>query len=546
MRKAVFRSAVALLVGLGATTVGCMAALASPTARRPAPETCTPVKCTAPAADAKANAILRLATIGAPGKWDPHNGRSPAQDQIYMSPVYDALLQLDGEGAVRPELATSYKMSPDQKSLTLQLRTGVKFHDGTPFNADAVVANENYALATGGLGATLLKANGVTSVTATGPYTVVFTLSAPNPTFPINVAYDYAIGGMVSPTVLKNNPESLATTPAGSGPYTLESSNVTTVTYKKVPSYWNVPQWKQLPLKVQFQQITDDNTRLAAFETGQIDGSYIQLPLAGLDNLIKNSGGNIVKYTSDIALGNAEIQLNYKTPALQNVKVRQAMSYAIDRKAICDKIFLRLCTPALQPFSKGTIAYDPKSEWTPASYNPTKARQLLAESGVPGSQLSLTLLSSNEPLIQRLSAFLQSQLNSVGFNITLVPVASTLSVTQWQTGQQDMWVSTVSGNPNLNGLMLDNFITPVRMPGGTDPGLVPVFNRADQQLLGTKQRATAFQKVAAYIAQNAVNIVLGHVPATYLVKSYVGGMDTMVTAQIGIAYQIRYLYVRKH
>lgn len=550
MRKAILRCLLVVLgVGVAAST-----ALASSSQKATAAsnqvigtsDVCSPDSCKKPAPDADPNATLSLGTIGAPAEWDVHNGRSPAQDQIFMSPVYDELLQLDAQGVPKPELATSYKMSKNQETMTLQLHKGVTFADGSPFNAKAVVVNEAYAKKTKGLGATNLASNFVKSVQATGPFTVVFHLSKPNPTFPINLAYNYSIGGMASPKALTTDPKSLATKPDGSGPYQLVSENVTQVTFKKNPSYWNKPQWEQLPQTLVFKQITDDNTRLAAVQTGQLDGGYEYNPIPGIDKFVAKSKGQIVKFAIPQTFNDALMLLNYKAPALRNADVREAMSLAINRGAICKNIYLGTCTPAIQPLSKGTLGYVPGLPYTSASFNPSKAKQILAKSGVASSDLALTMFAPQDPLAEKLDPVVQSELNAVGFNITLKPVPTPLAPTDWGEGQADMWLSNVSGNPNVNETLQNDYLIPPNMPGGSDPKLTPVFNKANAAPIGSAARSKGLQAVSKYVTNNHVDIIIGQVPNVYLPRSFVGGMSTMATAQIGIAYQARYLYVKKH
>ena len=210
---------------------------------------------------ADASATLTLASSTLPTQWDPHAATSDAVGYQYLSPVYDQLLVFDNKLNIKPSLAESYTLSPDNKTLTLKLRKDVTFHDGSPFNAAAVVANFDYTKAkNNALTATLIAAASGWTATDASTVTVNFTTSGAD--WPLNLAFKIALGGMVSPAALAN-PATLATTPAGSGPYKLTAQAQDRATYEKVTNYWNKDALAKLPKTLIGVGIADEQRRVS-------------------------------------------------------------------------------------------------------------------------------------------------------------------------------------------------------------------------------------------------------------------------------------------
>ena len=181
-----------------------------------------------------------LEATGYSGDWpdglDPATNIDGAADQDYMDAIYGELFELGPKGAITPDLATGYSISTDAKTITLNIRPGVTFTDGTPFNAAAVVWNIDRDLKSA---CTCKPTWPVTSVTATGTDTVVIKLSAPDGAF-IDEIFDSTADWIASPTaVQKMGEKAFAVSPVGAGPFVVVSDTLSSaLVLKRNPGYW--------------------------------------------------------------------------------------------------------------------------------------------------------------------------------------------------------------------------------------------------------------------------------------------------------------------
>ena len=289
----------------------------------------------------------------------------------YMTPVYESLFRITPENKVEPLLATGFKYNGSKVEITL--RKGISFSDGEPFNAKAVAANINRGVKLG-----ILRAlSSVKDATVTGKFTVEITLKKSAPSIIEDLAA--RAGMMISPKAMMD--PTLDRNPVGTGPYLYNAKlsregEVRIYTLNK--NYWN-PSVQGLE-KIEIWEMPDNSARFNALSTGQIDmGKWLANPQAliiektpGL-SLLKRSGGRT--YTVIIM-----DRAGKKIPAFADKRVRQAMSYAIDRQAFADAVQFGLTTPTIQPVGKDHWAYNSDLEGK-FEYNPKKARQLLAEAG---------------------------------------------------------------------------------------------------------------------------------------------------------------------
>lgn len=317
--------------------------------------------------------IAPQGTINTFDPWGPGvglNGRMMDQPALY-----DELLHLSNTGKILPWLATSWKVV-NPRTITMQLRKGVKFQDGSTFDANAVKANFDYAQSTKTPGQCNVDLAGVVT-TVTGQYSVSLHLRKPNPDILLNMAT--CAGYMVSPQALKD-PAKLTTTPDGSGPYTYDPSQSVQGqkwVYVKKADYWNpsVYPFKTLVFEYFRDQTAADN----AGRSGQVD--FIQvIPVTDT-----SSGLSILKGAPNLMRGIAIADVKGELVApLGNKLVRQAMNYAIDRKAILKSLYnnIGLVDGGSTPFAPGIPGYS-KALNSIYPYNPTKAKQLLKQAGYP-------------------------------------------------------------------------------------------------------------------------------------------------------------------
>jgi peptide/nickel transport system substrate-binding protein len=303
-------------------------------------------------------------------------------DKDFAPPLFERLVAVGDRGRYKPQLATSWNMTTDGKSITFKLRQGVKFHDGSDFNAQAVKFNFDALIPPNPV---LL--NGVTSVEAVDPYTVRVNLSDYNNLIFYQMASDAGCY-IASPTAIqKNGVDWAGTHPVGTGPFKFESYEPNSVlTLTKNPDYWE----KGLPYldKIQINIVPDAMTQLLSFKAGQADAIYDATPSGSAQ--LRDLGWPLLTATG------ALFSLSFDTKnskILRDVRVRKAIEYAIDKEAICSGPGYGLYKPVYQVVNTASPSYN--RTCPPRKYDPQKAIALLREAGYPnGFSFKATFLDS--------------------------------------------------------------------------------------------------------------------------------------------------------
>lgn len=318
------------------------------------------------------DATFRYAFVQNVSSFDPHRSVN-AWDMVNLRLVYDQLLQEDQDGEIVPMLATGYEFVEDGTVLQFTLRDDVTFHDGTPFDSAAVKANLDRArtLEGGTLGGALRAIDSVDTPDAT---TVRLVLNAPGGNLP--ALFTERHGSMISPAAL-DNPD-LDQRPEGSGMFRMVEYIPGQVTrYERNDGYWDPEAVKVARFETYVQ--TASPTRLNMLLTDQLDMTYLdpsaqdQAAAAGL-NVAPSQSTTIFRMT-----------INTSRPPFDDLRVRQAMEHAIDKRAIVDGVFFGIGEPTAQLVPPGHWAYDENvGVDDPAyTYDPERARALLAEAGYP-------------------------------------------------------------------------------------------------------------------------------------------------------------------
>jgi peptide/nickel transport system substrate-binding protein len=300
----------------------------------------------------------------------------------FAPPFFDRLLRIGDNGKYKPELALSWETSKDGRAITFKLRQGVTFHDGTPFNAQAVKANVDNLIPPK---ATLLS--GITSVDVVDDYTVKLNLSEYNNLTLFHFATN-AVSYMYSPEALMKNGADWATThPVGTGPFILKGYVPnTSITLLKNTNYWQ----KGLPYLdgINITVVPDPMTEMITFKAGQANAIYAAPSTAATQ--LRDEG-----YPLQMAPGSL-YAINFDTKnseIFSKPKVRQAIEYAIDKEAICNGPGEGLYTPLYQILDSKNPDYNPSCP--PRKYDPAKAKKLLAEAGYPnGFSFKLFILDN--------------------------------------------------------------------------------------------------------------------------------------------------------
>ncbi|QHM76098.1 Glutathione-binding protein GsiB [Mixta theicola] len=337
---------------------------------------------------------------------DPYDANDTLSQAVAKS-FYQGLFGFDKDMKLVNVLAESYQASPDGLTWTIKLRPGIRFQDGTEFNAEAVKVNLDRASDEDNHLKRYNLFKHIATTEAIDASTVKITLKQPFSAF-INILAHPA-AAMISPTALKKYGKEIGFHPVGTGPYQFVTWNQTDfVKVKKWDGYWK----KGYPKldSITWRPIVDNNTRAAMLQTGEANFAF-PIPYEQAKLLEKNGKLDLVSTPS---IMQRYISFNVTQKPFDNPKVREAINYAINRQALSKVAFAGYATPATG-IVPPSIAY--AQRYPAIEYNPAKARELLKEAGYANG-FSTTLWSShNHSTAQKVLQFTQQQLAQIGIKV---------------------------------------------------------------------------------------------------------------------------------
>ena len=328
--------------------------------------------------------------------------------------VFNTLLAIDTDFSIKPELARSWTVENDGLRYVFELQQGVKFHDGTAFDAAAVKWNVEHRLdpANASPQRSILGPV-IKSVEVVGPSTVAFNLQAPHPALLSDLA-DRS-GFMISPAAMQKFGADFGRNPVGTGPFVFKEWNQgSSVVLARNPDYWQAG----LPYldSIVFRDIPNHVIGLQRMMVGEIDCVTSLAP----DDLRQIEGNDAIEVQRAKVGRWYSLQWQVDKPPFDNAKLRQAIAYALDRKRLNELTMRGQATLANGPTPPGlwwsspdTVVYD---------YDPAKARALLQEAGIaPGTNLTLSV--SSDLMLRKIDQLVAEQLGAVGLKVTLQPVS---------------------------------------------------------------------------------------------------------------------------
>jgi len=309
----------------------------------------------------KGGAVTVLEDAAFAGAWpaglDPATNTNGAANQPYMNSIYGQLFRLNEKGKIVPELATGYEYADGGKTVKLKLRQGVKFTDGTPFDAAAVVFNIKRDLKST---CTCRPTWPVKSVAAEGTDTVVLTFTRP---FAAVIAsfIDSNANWTASPSALKKLGErQFRVKPVGAGPFKVVSNKLSsTLVLERNPTYWK--QGRPYLDRLTFKSIGGDEAAYQAILAGQAQ-AYDGMSTPRL--VQQTSKDDKLKVTQQLSTSPYFMQLNTKIPPFDDWRARQAIYYASDSEAIRSKLFDNMYENTQGFTGPGGLFYEPKSRAT--------------------------------------------------------------------------------------------------------------------------------------------------------------------------------------
>jgi peptide/nickel transport system substrate-binding protein len=323
-----------------------------------------------------------------------------------MSNIYDSLFKYNTKSQAQPFLVTSDQfITPTE--FQMNLRTDVKFQDGTPFNADAVVFNIDRFI-NDKASPRYTNVEDFTSVKAITSSQVLITLKQP-----FGAIFDVLsgpVGEMLSPTAVKKLGSNLANDPAnaGSGPFVFSKwVKGNYLQLKANSNYWlKDAQGVRLPYlqTITYRPITDGSVMYDNLQANQIQVATTMNP----NDIAQMKSNPALTYRQIIGPGFNTIQLNTSAAPLNNVHVRQAIAWGINRQEILQNVYKNVGMVAQGPISPASWAYD--KTFTSYNYNVNKAKAALSQAGVSKASFTM-LISSGNPTITQEAQFIQSDYN---------------------------------------------------------------------------------------------------------------------------------------
>jgi peptide/nickel transport system substrate-binding protein len=451
----------------------------------------------------------RTLAVGAtlePASMDAWHNTAASIPQVLLYNVYETLVKVDSDGQLKPLLAQAWEVSPDRLTYTFHLNPAAKFASGKPVDAAAVVANIQRMQSDPKLTETLRAQLAVVASTAVvEEHIVQIKLTRPS----LMWLYDMTttVGMIVDPS----NTADLANASAGSGPFVFKAHDKgQSVTLAINSSYWGTPARFD---EVTFRYYSDPNAENAAMLSGDLDViSSLQAPDA-MSQFADTSRFTTINGTTN---GEVVLGLNHKSKALSNLKVRQALTMAIDRKALMDTVWngqgtligsMAVPTDPWYEDLSGTNAYDP-----------TKAKALLKEAGYADG-LTLRMRVPVVPYAVKSAQFVASQLRDVGV---------TVKVEELDFGR---WISEVFTNGDYD-LTIVAHTEPRDFPKFANPKYYWHYDsKKFQQLYQAADSAPDEAKAIAgmkeslrYLANDAAAIWLFDLPNLVITKNTITGL----------------------
>lgn len=371
-------------------------------------------------------------------------------------------LVLERDGEILPWLAESWEFEDGGRNLIFNIRKGVMAHDGTEITAEDVAWSIN-RFRDISIGRSSLAV--VTDVVALDDYRVQ--VSTEEPFAPLLATFSYTLIGVYSHDAYEaaGSDEAFSLHPVGPGPYKfVEWIPGQRLVLEAFDDYWaGAPTIKT----VEFRVILDEAARVAALEAGEVDAIHAFAPLEA-DRLSTNPELKVINPPS---AGFIRLNMNTQRAPFDDPRVRQAMAYAIDREAINQGIFLGTAPVAHSLVPAGTFAYT--DEFDVYNYDPDRAKELLAEAGVPNLSFELAYGAGRYLLDSEVVTIVQAQLAEIG-------VTANIRAMEWaqfseyirrppaesQTQMNLTWWRSVNGDPDS---AIGVFTAAEMPPGGNNP-----------------------------------------------------------------------------
>lgn len=448
---------------------------------------------------------LVVAAEQEPVGYDPHKVPAASSVRVYAL-LYDSLTKLDENMNIVPNLAEKWEIAPDGKTITMFLHKGVKFHNGKDMTADDVKFSFERIMNpdTGAIAKSYFAS--VEAIEVKDPTTVVFKLKTADAAFIANTASAYA-------SIVPSGSTDLTKDAIGTGPFKLEKSEPGQyVLLKKNPDYFN----KDLPKveTIKFQIMKDEAERLAAIRSGKIDISTISADSA---KLLEGKPGVQVKNYQSLEYSYLGINVN-KRP-FDNPKVREAISYAVDRNQIVQTVWKGEAAltgpiaPAITNWALDTASYPTYKT------DVEKAKQLLAEAGFPNGFETQIETAATYPDMVETAQVIQQQLKAIGINAKINQLEWGNYIEVWKSKDMNLMVGRNTSGVDADRSMRFFFAS----TGSANVWNYsnPAYDELVQKALGTvdqAERKKLYEQAQTMLVADAPNLFLASPKNYYAVR----------------------------
>jgi len=465
----------------------------------------------------KKGGTLTFARSVAPTQLDPAN--SIVQGDVYtLDKIFEPLYITSPAGDLLPWLATGYTTSANYKTWTFHLRPGVRFNDGTPLTADDVVWSINRA-ATDKEGPLSFLDSAIKKISASGTNAVVFTLAEAWAPFLSDIS---VFANAIMPKNFGGKTEkAFFASPVGTGPFMLPSWTADSdLTLKPNPHYWQPG--KPYVDEVKITYVDSDNQRVLQLTGGQVD-IIDTVPPANVASLKARSGIQVFEFGSwavDLLI------MNEQLPQFKDVHVRQAISYAIDRKALVDATSFGTAKPGGSFFPPSLQYYDPNTPYL--AYDVSSAKQALAKSKYPKGFATKVLVDSGNETYVEFAQIIQAQLGKINIDVSINRLDHAAFESTFQKYDFDMFIdgatNDISDPDEMASFNLDY------VDGGSksfwssydNPALIKLIHEAEVEPSSAK-RGQLYAEIQKIAAQDVPFVPLDYPPNIYATSDNVHG-----------------------
>ena len=443
--------------------------------------------------------------------------------QIYESLV-DTAIDKDGRSTIVPLLAEKWDTSADGKEWTFTLRQGVKFHDGTDLDADAVVfafdrqrdPNHPYYPKKQKFWASQFG-DLITKVEALDKQRVKFTLKQPFGPFLTNLAGP--LGQIPSPTAVKKFGADFGTNPVGTGPFKLvQWVTGDRIVLERFDGYWRKPVALD---RIIFRAIPDPAARYAEIQAGNIDVAIDIDP----DNHSRAKADPNLQVLYRPSLNVGFLYINIARKPFDNVKVRQAVAHAIDKQAIIDAFYSGIGRTAKNVLPPSVWGYN--DDVVDYKYDPARAKQLLAEAGFPnGFDTTLWVMPVSRPYAPKpkeIGEALYSYLNAVGIRGKITSFDWTTYLAKTDAGEADLFMYGQTNTPDPHNFLHWFFGATSPKNSYNDPEVQKLLNDAATKTK-IEERAPLYFKAQAMLHDGVPAVPFAHTTPIVLARKGVQGL----------------------